>query len=250
MNVLQRLLVHRRLQASGCGRESLMYRVELFRLLNERFPPPCFSSSRILEIGPKDGLDSLRLQSLKPSEIVFVELPEKTDAVVSWLGKITCPHRFVWGNLVYLTEQEMTDLGKFDLIYCTGVLYHNAEQLRLLRRLYRLAAPGGVLVLESATTRHPVLSRLPSLAAVEIHWPRTYRDSGTITHLPSRAAVMAWLDMVGWRETVALPCYRRFNPDLAGQRVALCARRVGAEDDGFVYYSKSGQNPPYRVGDA
>ena len=43
--------------------------------------------------------------------------------------------------------------GKFDLVYFTGVLYHNPEQLRFIQKLYDKLNYGGVLVFESATTR-------------------------------------------------------------------------------------------------
>lgn len=68
-----------------------MYRVELFSLLNERYPPQRFSGKRILEIGPKDGLDSKRLQSLGPKELVFVDLPEKDEENQRWLPLISVP---------------------------------------------------------------------------------------------------------------------------------------------------------------
>lgn len=141
----------------------------------------------------------------------------------------------------------MQALGTFGLIWCTGVLYHNAEQFRLLRRLHLLAEPGAVLVLESAITRNP---RFRDCPAVEIFWPETYRGTGTVTHLPSKKAIVAWLEMAGWRNIAEVPCYARFNPDVIDQRVALLAERLGETDLGFEYYARSGLNPAYKVGDA
>lgn len=189
------------------------YRAELFRLLPERSR---FAGERVLEVGPKDGLDSLRLQTLAPRELTFVELPKKADLVERWIGDISVPYQIIWGDIL---EAERWDMDRFALIWCTGVLYHNAEQLRLLRILYELALPGGVLVLESATTRHPLLRRL---SVVQVHWPHTYRDSGTVTHLPSRSAIMAWLDMVGWQRVELLPCHSR---RIARDRAAFYAVR-------------------------
>ncbi|MBT7665825.1 MAG: hypothetical protein HN608_12970, partial [Rhodospirillaceae bacterium] len=45
----------------------------------------------------------------------------------------------------------LDDLLPFDLIWCTGVLYHNPEQLRMIARLFDWTAAGGHLVLETAT---------------------------------------------------------------------------------------------------
>ena len=34
---------------------------------------------------------------------------------------------------MYMSDKEIKDLGKFKIIYCLGVLYHNPEQLRMLK---------------------------------------------------------------------------------------------------------------------
>src|SRR5262245_17997209 len=68
------------------------------------------------------------------------------------------------------------------------VLYHNPEQLRMIRRLWDLLKPGGVLVLESAVTRRRALL---GENCVEIISPpseavmKKYHLSLNITHLPS-----------------------------------------------------------------
>ena len=66
-------------------------------------------------------------------------------------------------------------LGKFRLIWCTGVLYHNAEQLRFLRKLFNLLEDDGYLVLESATLR--LSAKLRQGNYVEIFYPQTYRNT-------------------------------------------------------------------------
>jgi SAM-dependent methyltransferase len=227
--------------------EPLMYRVHLFDELLSGIQANAFQGKRILEIGPKDGLDSKRLASLLPSELVMIDLPEKRDQVVSWLAEISCCHRYMEANLMYLSPEQYESLGQFDLIWCTGVLYHNAEQLRFLRRLYRLLNGGGSLVLESATLRGP--KSLRDGCYVEIHYPKTYRDTGTTTHLPTAMAIRAWLQMVGFQEMRDSSCFDKENSDLVGQRYACICRKAEA-DDSDTYYGKSGLNPPYRFGDA
>ena len=54
------------------------YRKYLFDELCEIYGLEFFKNKRILEIGPKDGEDTFRLQSLNPSEIVMFDLPDKT----------------------------------------------------------------------------------------------------------------------------------------------------------------------------
>lgn len=227
--------------------EPSMYRRHLFAELQRHVGEGAIADKRILEIGPRDGLDSARLASLAPAELVMVELPEKRESASPWLKEIPCRHRYVEANIMYMPKPEFDALGRFDLIWCTGVLYHNAEQLRLLRKLYRLLNVGGYLVLESATLRG---SRwLSNGAYVQIHYPRTYRDTGTSTHMPSAGAILAWLAMVGFSDVHVCDCYTPDNRNLIGIRMACVAHKTG-EDDADSYYAKSGCNPEYRYGDS
>jgi SAM-dependent methyltransferase len=219
-----------------------MYRVHLFYELCSITKAEWFCGKRILEIGPNDGLDSKRLASLGPSQLVMIELPSKHQGNVKWLPDIKCSHNFIEANFAYMKE---SILGRFDLIWCTGVLYHNAEQMRFLRKLYKLLNVGGYLVLESATLRKKTLQ---DGRFVEIYYPQTFRDPSTITHLPTASAIKAWLQMVGFREIYDSKCYEKGNKDLIRQRMA-CICRKNAEDEGGVYYNYPG-NPSYRYGDS
>jgi len=222
------------------------YRAALFEELCQVAGAERFAGGRILEVGPKDGLDSLRLSRLGPRQLVLLDLPEKRESYERWRTTIG-PSWYVEGNLLYLSHAEFAALGTCDLIWCTGVLYHNAEQLRLLRKLYHLLAVGGYLVLESATARGRRWLRRGCF--VEIHYPETYRGVETITHLPSAGAVRAWLMMVGFAEIHDSDCYRRHNADLIGQRAAWICRK-GEMDQADAYYVRTGLNPPYRYGDS
>ncbi len=227
--------------------EPMMYRVHLFEELLEAAGRDAFRNKRILEIGPRDGLDSRRLDALRPAELVLVDLPEKRSVTEGWVSTLACPHRYIEANLMYMPAPEIEALGRFDLVWCTGVLYHNAEQLRLLRRLFTLLNAGGWLVLESATLRGG--RKLRSGAYVQIHFPHTYRDTGTVTHLPSAGAIRAWLGMVGFDDVRDSACFAKDNRDVIGRRAAWIARKTD-ETGGALYYAKSGLNPAYRLGDS
>lgn len=218
----------------------------VFRALSESGFLERFRGGRILEIGPKHGGDSRLLASLQPSELVLLDLPEKDKLVDTWLSELEresgCDVRYVSGNLLYLERESLEQLGTFDLVWCLGVLYHNAEQLRLLRRLFNLTSEGGALVLESATTRDRMLARRN---VVEIHWPELYRGERTITHLPSRRAVRSWLEMVGYADVRIEPVYSRAS---RWQRTVLSARRPL---DPHPYVSYAGPDaPPWIAGEA
>jgi SAM-dependent methyltransferase len=237
--MIRRLARRLRNRLAGPPRD---YRQELFEELKayrdgER-------ARRILEIGPKDGLDSARLLGLQPERLTLVDLPGREESNQAWLRSISSPVvEYVTANIMY--SETILRWPPFDLVWCTGVLYHNPEQLRMVRRLYDLVEPGGVLVLESATTRHP---RLRDENCVEIVFPpsdetkRKYHISLNVTHLPSAVAVRSWLQMVGFMDVRLSRCHRAVSRALARARVAYLARRplVGAEstyygsDSGFV----------------
>jgi hypothetical protein len=210
MRVIGRLLARtsaRRRRELGGGRV-------VFDYLRPELP----RGGRILEIGPKHGLDTRLLATLEPRELVTVDLPEKADEIASWLPEVPIA-RHVEANVLYLSEHERAELGRFDLVWCLGVLYHNVEQLRLLSRLYELTAESGLVVVESATTRNRILA---GRNVVELHWPETYRSVPTITHLPSRRAIASWLEMVGFADVRVREVYSR---SLRWQRAVLTGRR-------------------------
>jgi SAM-dependent methyltransferase len=210
----------------------------VFRRLQRRGFLDGLAGKRILEIGPKHGEDSALLAALGPAELVLLDLPEKAPLVRSWLPRIGVPTRFVEGNLLYLSPDELQALGRFDLVWCLGVLYHNAEQLRLVRRLRTLAAEGGRVALETH-----VLAPLPlrDRNVVRVYWPRPWGGVETITHIPSRRAVASWLEMAGFRDVDCPPILR------ARKRAVLTARATGTP---YRSYTASGANPDYVAGEA
>lgn len=227
--------------------EPLMYRVHLFRELLDLAGAEAFTGGRVLEIGPRDGLDSKRIAGLGPAELVMIDLPEKRGVTAAWLPEITCPHRYIEANFMYMPADEVSALGAFRLIWCTGVIYHNAEQLRFLRKLYKRLDPGGYLVLESSTLRQPWYLRKGNY--VQLHFPETFRNTGTVTHLPTARAIKTWLQMVGFKEIRDSACFEPENRNVRNLRMACISRKTD-EDDASVYYGKSGLNPDYRFGDS
>lgn len=202
-----------------------------------------FEDKRFLEIGPKHGQDSLLLATLNPSELVLIDLPSKSSMVKEWLSKLPCRTTYIEGNVLYMDEEQYKQLGTFDLIWCSGVLYHNVEQVRLLKRLYDLCKVGGVVVIESATTRS---KKLEKLNVVEIHWPETYRGTQTITHLPSLLAIKSWLEMTGFKDVKSWDVYSK---ELGRHRAVLTGQKMG-DSEPYISYGASGLNPVYTVGDS
>ncbi|HIJ84218.1 MAG: hypothetical protein HW380_759 [Magnetococcales bacterium] len=252
------------------------YRTVMFDALTRIKPD--LHGQRVLEIGPKDGKDSHRLASLGPESLVMMDIPAEYTLNVtshsitprqhlpSWFQSIVLPGKsYKEGNILYLAPDELKALGRFDLIWCTGVLYHNPEPLRFIKRLFNLLQPGGLLLLETSLTRHPALK---NHNCVEILWPKSQLCLRTgendqqlilskvvpepeqslsiqsnVSHLPSRKAVLSWLEMCGFQEIeeIAIPI-----PDHA--RIGLLAKK--GTFSGYTYSNRGPEPSPYAIGDS
>lgn len=179
--------------------------------------------ARILEIGPKDGNDTRRLLQLKPDVLTLIDLPRMKEVNEKWLREMDASNvQYISAN--FMCSDAIEILEPFELIWCTGVLYHNPEQLRMVKRLYDFLKPGGVLVLESATARTP---RLRDANCVEIIYPpsvtfkRKYHISLNVTHLPSAQAMASWMGMVGFENILHSTCHRKVSRALGRARAAF-----------------------------
>lgn len=181
----------------------------------------------ILEIGPKDGVDTKNLLKLKPSKFTLIDLPDKKKMINNWIKEIDSSIiNIFYENIMY--EDSIINESPYDIIWCTGVLYHNPEQLRFLKRLFKVLKPGGTLIIETATSRRIGLNN--EIGVVEI-WDdidnnikRKYHLSQNISHLPNKSAVNTWLKQVGFTEIIVSKCFRN-NPLLKLKRVGFLATK-------------------------
>lgn len=199
----------------------------------------------ILEIGPRDGQDTQRLLTLKHKNLFLIDLPHMESVNREWLKKIgTASIQYFSGNIMY---DSFFKEESFDLIWCTGVLYHNPEQLRMITLLHRLLKRGGILVLESKTI--PEMN-LRNKNVVKINYPprdsykKRYHVSHNITHIPSRKAIFSWLKMVGFDSIVKSDCHRRQSWRFISARVAYIASK--SKESIGTYYAHTGS--PYVIG--
>ncbi len=220
------------------------YRYYLFEELKDIFGLDSFENKKVIEIGPKDGEDTLRLQSLKPSSITIIDLPllqnEKhhlnkyyKEFLKPNFDKLNVKSNLIFTNFHYMKSEEYDDLGKFDLIWCTGVLYHNPEQLKMLKKFYNLLNYEGVLVLETATTRNNKLSKQ---TAIEI-------EVGGQYHFPTKKALNLMIKMVGFSEIYQSKCFNKENYNKNNIRHAVLAKKNKTDFEG-VYRDE------YKYGEA
>ena len=223
--------------------DNFRYREYLFLELLELYPDT-FKNKRILEIGPRDGLDTFRLETLDPKEIVIMDLKNRTEENKHWLKNLKVKNSYIEANYMYLSPEEYKQLGKFDLIWFTGVIYHNPEQLRFLYKLYNQLNTKGVIVLESSTIRD---RSLKNKNVVQIFYPETFRDTETISHLPSRLALKSWLGMVGFDRINDSKCFDKENFNLKRIRYACIAEKLN-EGNEKTYYTKQFGEESFIIG--
>jgi SAM-dependent methyltransferase len=234
----------KKLARSLLGAPAKDYRGHLFDELVTRLAGK--RPARILEIGPKDGLDTARLLTLRPDQLLMIDLADKSVNNDVWYAKLARPGlELRYGNFMY--ESWVDDLEPFDIVWCTGVLYHNPEQLRMVARLFDLTRPDGLLVLESATARRRWLA---DENCIEIWYPppegavkRKYHISSNVTHLPSRKAIESWLAMTGFTDIRASGAHRLQSRALARTRAAFIAERGPTPGN---YYGVGGHD--FRIG--
>lgn len=227
------------------GQRGPDYRELLFQDLRARLAGK--RPLRILEIGPRDGEDTKRLLTLNPDVLVLVDLPDKKARVQQWLEKLGAPNiELIIANIMY--DEGCAALEPFDVVWCTGVLYHNPEQLRMIKRLFDFTRRSGVLVIESATARR---RHLRNENCIEIWYevPKATHSarhvSVNVSHLPSKRAILSWLGMVGFENILSSDCLSRVLRKLGRDRAAFIAQRPD-HDVISTYYSIPGLG--YEIG--
>jgi tRNA (mo5U34)-methyltransferase len=113
--------------------------------------PETVAKKRVLDIGCNAGFDTFYLSTLGPSEIIGIEPAPLFyyQALLLW-SIYSCPNlRFLKARWQDITTSAF---GRFDLINCQGILYHEPSPMLLLEALFDLLTPGGMLVIETHVT--------------------------------------------------------------------------------------------------
>lgn len=100
----------------------------------------------VLDIGCWTGGDALVLAGLGATVTALEEHPISAAAASHLASVIGCPVTVAHGSL-YADRREWQ--GAFDVVYCSGVLYHVTDPLLFLRICFAYLKPGGRLVIET-----------------------------------------------------------------------------------------------------
>jgi len=156
-----------------------------------------WEGKRLLEVGPKYGVHSRWIdQRLHPSELVFSDFAADKHRHDPWIGEITAPTRWVYGDLA--TATELLDVGQVDCVFFLGVLYHSVFHLPLLGMLNRITKPGGEMLLETTIDPRPD-------AAVRLRWQQGTGKAKAVPTVDGLRLELAW---TGWRDVTRFVDYR------------------------------------------
>jgi len=151
--------------------------------------PETLAGKRVLDIGSNAGYDPFRFSQRDPDYLLacepfafieqarFLESIYKTGIELRQTG---------WQSLSAEVE------GRFELVHCHGVLYHEVNPLGLLEKLYELTAPGGLCIFGSMMHADPALADLARLV------PLAYFGDETWWWVPGPVAMREMIESVGF----------------------------------------------------
>ncbi len=97
---------------------------------------------RVLELGPLEAAHTWRLERLGAASVVAVEANAEAYLKCLIVKELLGLHaRFEFGDVLEYLDARLADgaVGRFDLVFCSGVLYHMADPLRLIELMARSA---------------------------------------------------------------------------------------------------------------
>ena len=147
---------------------------------------------RVLDVGSNAGYDSFMFRIKGAAEVFACEPHEFIRQARFLEGIYRTGVRF---EPLGWQELDPAEHGTFDLVYCHGVLYHEAHPMAMLDRLRAMVAPGGRLLLGSMMLADPELSEYARFI------PNSYYDDSTWWWVPGRLAMRWMLEAVGFRIT-------------------------------------------------
>ncbi len=130
----------------------------------------------------------------------MLELSQKDSYIQEWIHEIKCPHQVVFESII--VAESLMKMEKFELIFFTGVLYHNVEHFKILNILRRCLTDTGIMIFQtSVDLEHEG-------AVINIKW-NSPEQKGSYAH-PTKEAVLKMLAMTGWDN---INIFTRYRPN-------------------------------------
>jgi SAM-dependent methyltransferase len=150
---------------------------------------PDLKGKRVLDVGSNAGYDPFRFSLLGPAELVACE-PFAFISQMRFLEEIYQAgiqiREIGWQGL------DPEKMGRFDLVHCHGVLYHEPNPIGMLEALYDMTADGGTFIFGSMMHADPSKADLSRLV------PLAYFGDDTWWWTPGPIAMWRMLESVGF----------------------------------------------------
>ncbi len=145
---------------------------------------------QVLDIGCGNGYFGLRMLGAGAKRVVGID--PTMVFVMQWLAMQKLAPDLKNFVLPLGIEELPPDTGGFDSVFSMGVLYHRRDPVGHLRRLARLARPGGQIVLETLV--------LETEGATLLEPQGRYARMRNVHAVPSLAYLQGWLVQAGLAE--------------------------------------------------
>jgi SAM-dependent methyltransferase len=153
---------------------------------------PELSGKRVLDVGTNAGYDAFMF-SLRGAESVLAVEPTEFIEQALFLESVYRSgvdfQRIGWQQL----DPELH--GRFDVVHCNGVLYHELHLIRMLSRLRRMLSDDGTAFIGSMMLASPELSEFVRFV------PGPYYGDPTWWWVPGRLAFRRMLEATGLEVT-------------------------------------------------
>ena len=145
---------------------------------------------RVLDVGCGNGYFALRILGDGARMVVGI------DPTLLFVFQFFAINHFLRAAAIHLLPLRLHELpeaqNRFDTTFSMGVLYHQRDPLEHLAQLRQTLRPGGELVLETLI--------IPGTKILVREPENRYARMRNVWHLPTRAAVEAWLRESGFRD--------------------------------------------------
>lgn len=188
----------------------------------------------VCDVGTGNGYYLFRMSSQEPRSVLGLDPTIAFQQSFEFLNAFY-PVRCLQFQAAGFEELAKTEYaGRFDTIFCLGIVYHHPDPIRLLRILHAALRPGGQLIVESLGLPENYARDPVALTPAK----GKYAGGGGTWHVPNALGLEQWLRRSGLRDVVARGEYDFLDEqirtaELPGLREFLNPSNAGLTIEGY-----------------